>query len=226
MASAPARLCTPRRENSAETEDPVSRVDSWLQGVVTPDIVPIQLEKLGEDELLEQESPLQIPSNLTKLEEDIALLEKESPLQIPGQLTKVREDEPLVGESPPFQLPSNLTQLSKEYLLYQEAPRESQNSLNQEIPSNHSSFPSLIWSTPPNSNPPRPPTPPPPPRTHKNPRKTFAPYPGYPHDSHKWWAAERIIAEKGNKFRIEWVGTNPQTGEPWEPTWEPKSYAN
>lgn len=39
------------------------------------------------------------------------------------------------------------------------------------------------------------------------------------------WAVTEILAEKGNKYRVQWDGTDPETGEPWPPSWIPKTYA-
>ncbi|GAA5967457.1 hypothetical protein JCM21900_004839 [Sporobolomyces salmonicolor] len=44
-------------------------------------------------------------------------------------------------------------------------------------------------------------------------------------DSEGYWEAIEIIGETANKYWIVWAGTNPDTGEPWKPTWEPKENA-
>ncbi|KAA1079144.1 hypothetical protein PGT21_001272 [Puccinia graminis f. sp. tritici] len=42
----------------------------------------------------------------------------------------------------------------------------------------------------------------------------------------KEWPASQILQESGGKYLIEWIGLDPSTGSPWEPTWEPKKMAN
>ena len=37
---------------------------------------------------------------------------------------------------------------------------------------------------------------------------------------------EAILEEKGRKYKIQWKGTDPETGRPYKPTWEPKENAN
>ena len=48
--------------------------------------------------------------------------------------------------------------------------------------------------------------------------------------SPQYWAAECILDErtrKGNRqYLIQWKGTNLDTGQAWEPTWEPEQNAN
>ncbi|GAA5889385.1 hypothetical protein JCM5296_006346 [Sporobolomyces johnsonii] len=44
-------------------------------------------------------------------------------------------------------------------------------------------------------------------------------------DSQGYWKAVEIIGETANKYWIVWAGTDPDTGEPWKPTWEPKENA-
>lgn len=34
-----------------------------------------------------------------------------------------------------------------------------------------------------------------------------------------WWIIDEIIAEKATRYKVTWAGYNPQTGEPWEPSW-------
>jgi len=41
-----------------------------------------------------------------------------------------------------------------------------------------------------------------------------------------WFEAVEILNEERGKFLISWAGTDPATGRPYEPSWEPKSYAN
>ncbi|KAF2202550.1 hypothetical protein GQ43DRAFT_368875, partial [Delitschia confertaspora ATCC 74209] len=40
------------------------------------------------------------------------------------------------------------------------------------------------------------------------------------------YAADIILAEKDGKYLIKWQGRDPKTKKPYEPTWEPKGYAN
>jgi len=40
------------------------------------------------------------------------------------------------------------------------------------------------------------------------------------------WAVIEILAEKGNRYRVQWYGTDPDTGKPWPPSWIPKKDAN
>ncbi|KAF4310494.1 hypothetical protein GTA08_BOTSDO12670 [Botryosphaeria dothidea] len=40
------------------------------------------------------------------------------------------------------------------------------------------------------------------------------------------WPATRILEESRTKYLIEWRGSDPATGAPWPPTWEPKAFAN
>lgn len=40
------------------------------------------------------------------------------------------------------------------------------------------------------------------------------------------WSAKRIVSEDDTRYQIEWEGTDPNTGEPWPLTWEPKRNAN
>ncbi|OJD34092.1 chromo domain-like protein [Diplodia corticola] len=46
------------------------------------------------------------------------------------------------------------------------------------------------------------------------------------HAKRETFAAYAILGEKGNRYRIGWKGIDPATGAPYEPTWEPKRYAN
>lgn len=41
-----------------------------------------------------------------------------------------------------------------------------------------------------------------------------------------YWLAIEILQENQTKFLIRWEGTDPTTGLPYEPTWEPKRNAN
>lgn len=34
-----------------------------------------------------------------------------------------------------------------------------------------------------------------------------------------WFEAIEILAQKGNKYQVSWLGTDPATGKQWEPTW-------
>lgn len=34
-----------------------------------------------------------------------------------------------------------------------------------------------------------------------------------------WWIIDEIIAEKATRYKVIWAGYDPQTGEPWEPSW-------
>ncbi|KAF8132565.1 hypothetical protein EV363DRAFT_112573 [Boletus edulis] len=36
------------------------------------------------------------------------------------------------------------------------------------------------------------------------------------------WQVEEITAERGNKYRVKWVGIDPDTGKPWAQSWVPK----
>ncbi|KAM0748669.1 hypothetical protein T439DRAFT_349386 [Meredithblackwellia eburnea MCA 4105] len=45
-------------------------------------------------------------------------------------------------------------------------------------------------------------------------------------ESQKFWPAKAIINERKKHYLLEWEGTDPATGKPWEPTWEPKENAN
>jgi hypothetical protein len=42
--------------------------------------------------------------------------------------------------------------------------------------------------------------------------------------SKRLWAAERIEEDNGTHYRIRWEGTDPATGDPYEPTWEPHDF--
>lgn len=44
-------------------------------------------------------------------------------------------------------------------------------------------------------------------------------------EDEEYFAAKNILDERAGKYLIEWEGTDPQTGESYEPTWEPKSNA-
>jgi len=34
-----------------------------------------------------------------------------------------------------------------------------------------------------------------------------------------WWEADEILDQKGKRFLVSWVGTNPETGRGYSPTW-------
>lgn len=36
------------------------------------------------------------------------------------------------------------------------------------------------------------------------------------------WPVRRILAERRDTYRVEWVGKNPKTGKPWPPDWVKK----
>jgi hypothetical protein len=40
------------------------------------------------------------------------------------------------------------------------------------------------------------------------------------------WAATQILKEAKKYYYIEWEGIDPETNQPWKPTWEPKRMAN
>jgi hypothetical protein len=42
--------------------------------------------------------------------------------------------------------------------------------------------------------------------------------------SKRLWAAERIDEDNGTHYLIRWDGTDPATGAPYEPTWEPHDF--
>lgn len=44
--------------------------------------------------------------------------------------------------------------------------------------------------------------------------------------SDEWYLAHSILEETRTHYLIEWVGTDPETGNDWVPTWEPKANAN
>lgn len=44
--------------------------------------------------------------------------------------------------------------------------------------------------------------------------------------SDEWYPADSILEETRTHYLIEWVGTDPATGNDWVPTWEPKANAN
>ncbi|KAH8929297.1 hypothetical protein BT69DRAFT_256779 [Atractiella rhizophila] len=41
-----------------------------------------------------------------------------------------------------------------------------------------------------------------------------------------WWSAKCILEERKGQYKIAWEGINPDTRQPWAPTWEPKSNAS
>jgi hypothetical protein len=44
-------------------------------------------------------------------------------------------------------------------------------------------------------------------------------------EDEEYFAAKNILDERARTYLIEWEGTDPETGESYEPTWEPKSNA-
>jgi len=34
-----------------------------------------------------------------------------------------------------------------------------------------------------------------------------------------WWEADEILDQKGKRYLVSWVGTNPETGRAYSPTW-------
>ncbi|KAL1640244.1 hypothetical protein SLS58_007195 [Diplodia intermedia] len=46
------------------------------------------------------------------------------------------------------------------------------------------------------------------------------------HTKRETFAAAAILDEKGNRYKIAWTAIDPRTNEPFEPSWEPKRYAN
>jgi hypothetical protein len=42
-------------------------------------------------------------------------------------------------------------------------------------------------------------------------------------DEENLYNVERILAEKGRKYLVQWEGIDPVTGEKWEPDWVPKT---
>ncbi|KKY25686.1 putative chromo domain-like protein [Diplodia seriata] len=46
------------------------------------------------------------------------------------------------------------------------------------------------------------------------------------HTKRETFAAAAILDEKGNRYKIAWKAIDPRTNEPFEPSWEPKRYAN
>lgn len=42
-------------------------------------------------------------------------------------------------------------------------------------------------------------------------------------DEETLYNVEKILDERGNKFLVQWEGTDPQTGKKWPPDWVPKT---
>lgn len=42
-------------------------------------------------------------------------------------------------------------------------------------------------------------------------------------DEENLYNVERILAEKGRKYLVQWEGTDPTTGQRWPPDWVPKT---
>jgi hypothetical protein len=42
-------------------------------------------------------------------------------------------------------------------------------------------------------------------------------------DEDNLYNVERILAEKGRKYLVQWEGIDPATGEKWAPDWVPKT---
>lgn len=40
------------------------------------------------------------------------------------------------------------------------------------------------------------------------------------------WPVIEILAEKNNRYRVQWEGIDPTTGKPWAASWVLKSEAN
>ncbi|KAH9937262.1 uncharacterized protein B0H18DRAFT_192276 [Fomitopsis serialis] len=38
-------------------------------------------------------------------------------------------------------------------------------------------------------------------------------------DDPDMWKAIEILAERGNRYKVNWVGDDPATGKPWPPSW-------
>lgn len=43
-----------------------------------------------------------------------------------------------------------------------------------------------------------------------------------PGDEDVLWAVQEITAERGNKYKVKWVGVDPDTGKPWAQSWVAK----
>lgn len=41
-------------------------------------------------------------------------------------------------------------------------------------------------------------------------------------DDEVLWDVQEITAERGRKYRVKWVGTDPATGKPWAQSWVAK----
>jgi hypothetical protein len=45
-------------------------------------------------------------------------------------------------------------------------------------------------------------------------------------DPKEEWAARQILKDKKGYYYIAWDGIEPNNSKPWNPTWEPRSFAN
>lgn len=41
-------------------------------------------------------------------------------------------------------------------------------------------------------------------------------------DEEVLWAVQEITRERGKKYKVKWVGTDPATGKPWAQSWVAK----
>lgn len=63
-------------------------------------------------------------------------------------------------------------------------------------------------------------------RARKKYKETETSSPNPEADDGSFFSAEEILQERPKKYLISWKGLDPATGDSWQPTWEPKSYAN
>lgn len=57
-------------------------------------------------------------------------------------------------------------------------------------------------------------------------KEEIADLPELPSEDNTFYAAKAILKETEVRYLIAWKGVNPETGRAWEPTWEPKRFAN